>query len=128
MLSMMRTKEGRSSGAAFRYASSGAGVLTSRSRSSRSQLGPNAEPGSPGDGFVRGMILSHSALSVVSTPRPVIVTLCRFRPPISGTGVMHSTPCTLPCVNGSLPAGKRRVAPASMWSTRSLTSSRGPVT
>ena len=74
------------------------------------------------------MSLVHSALLVVITPRPVMVTFSTFVPPIRGTGVRHSMPCALPFVNGSLAAGNRSVAPASMWSTRLLTSSMGPVT
>ena len=71
----------------------------------RSQLGPLAEPGSSPEALVRGMSLSHSALSVVRTPRPVMVTLCRSCPPINGTGVRHSMPCCRPRVNGSLSPG-----------------------
>src|ERR1035438_7014089 len=76
----------------------------------------------------RGISFIHSALSLVSTPRPVMATFSRCLPPISGTGVSASMLCCRPSVKGSRAAGNRTVAPASTCSVRLLTSSMGPLT
>ena len=120
---MKRMNEGRRNGAAFWYSSSGWGVFCSSNSRRWAQTGPKGASccGPP-------ISLVHSALLVAIAPRPVMVTFSTLAPPIKGTGVRHSMPCALPFVNGSLAAGKLSVAPASMWSTRLLTSSMGPVT
>ena len=87
LLSRNRMNAGRRSGAAFTYSSSGAGVFCSRLVRGASQTGPKAPPATP---CGRPMSWVQSALFVVTTPRPVMVTFSTFVPPsirLQTTGV-----------------------------------------